>query len=345
MPQRQPRGQGNGRASLGLGKYLGGASVEDGSFEELPSVEVQRPQGPTLTGESLPPEFKFSAGKYKAAKPKSGFMDFLSGGEGSRAASAQNANAQLTMQQIAAAQAIQQVQTEAEFARTGMQNSGRLQEQQLQNEGQLANTRLGGRFGLMQNNQASRNRIHEGDAGMLNKSGLPSSALGEYSNRVVPHMITRAEVESANAEGFAQSPQGYGSQEANYNAVLRAPQAENYAKTRTAIQPNEQMFIPSLNGEMSGTMLHGNTTGEQVVSTPKILTLPDGKVMSAGSEVNTIKTTQPGGAPSAVISPEERQRRERERMRQIQAAQQFGASKASTPPMDLNALVQYLQQR
>lgn len=327
----------------GLRKLIPGQGIEDGSFEELPSVEINRPQGPTLTGEPLLPNFKFNPGKYKQAKVNSPFVDFLTGGEGSRAANAQNAQAQLTMQQIAAAQALQQAQMEAEFARTGMDNSSRYRVQELQNQGMAERERLQGRYGMLQNNQMSRNRIREGDAGMLNKQGLPSSSLEGYTSRVAPHTLTRAEVESRNAEGFAQEPEGIASQRANYNAVLRQPQAENFSKTRSVIQPNERLFVPGLNGEVSGTMLNGNTTGEQIIQTPK--TFPDGKggYINLGNEINTVRTTTPGAPAESVISPEERKRREIERLRQIQAMNQYRSAQAGTDPNALNALVNYLK--
>ncbi len=329
MPGYGQRGGSGRRASLGLSRFFGGDATEGGTFDELPSVSIDEPQGPTATGEPLRPRVKLNPGKFTPAKA-SGWDPF--GTKADRAAQINMQGGQTT-QQIAAQMALAQANEEAAYTRQGMTGANNLAVQQLQNSGQLANTVQGGRNAIDLANT-------QGNIAFTGKYGAAPSALSALAQSTTPHIVTRAELETGNAARFAAEPQGIESQRVNYNAQLRAPAAENYSKLKTPLQANEDVLLP---GGYSGledtpTMLSGPRAKQTVQKTMHDIVDPTtGKpIMSVPGQDKVTTEYQEGPAPRQIISQQERARREAARLKSIQDAQANAPAIQDPDPIPLD---------
>lgn len=297
MPYSSREGSGR-RPSLNLMRLFGGSGVEGGTFDELPSVDIQQDQGPTLTGEPLRPRVKFNPGKYTPAKAK-GWMN----PEGEAQAAQMNFQGGSNLANIAAQFAEQQARAEEAYALQGMTNANT-----------LANTKMSGENALA----LQRGGV---DAAFLLGHKAPYSLLSNLTQSVSPHIPVQAENEARNTAEFSGSPEGKDAQRDAYIEGLRAQGAENYSKTAKVIGLNDTLYNPRP-APTVGTTVSGATSKQTVEPTTKNITLPDGTVIQQEGPPKVLTETVPGGAIKERVSPEETKRRERLRFKSIEGMPQ-----------------------
>lgn len=220
MSLRDPRGttrrkQGGG---LGwLGALMGAGNITGGEFVPPETMEVA---GPTPTGEPLRPQVIGKPGFTRPQVQHPTLDAIFNRGRGGMLATQMDARQQ---------ELLFQAQMQEQIAQ--LANSGAIDTEMLRGHNRLQEVKEGG-------NQS----IRTGDAGMLNKLGLLSSAGGEYGNRIQPKLLTQQENEANTIAGFTGTPEGQELARKNYSGRMLQPVADNIAKTSFQVQPNNLLY-------------------------------------------------------------------------------------------------------